>query len=377
MATIPQETICAMTVARTSYFYIPAMRELYRRAGSFEEIISHRNDITDIVPDCPERIVKSLKSIDKVMDRAAAEAEYMEAHGITPLTIADSGYPQRLKDCEDAPLVLFYKGCADLNAKRVVNIVGTRHATVYADDCIRSLTSRMKELCPELLIVSGLAYGVDIMAHRHSLECGTPTVGVLAHGLDNLYPPRHKETANRMVENGGLLTEHFTGTNADKVNFVRRNRIVAGMADATILVESAAHGGGLITCSMAQSYNRDVFAFPGRVGDKYSEGCNNLIRSNGAQLVTSADDIAAAMGWTDDAKIATAQRKGIERSLFPELNGEEKTVAGCLAKGDTHLNSIAAATAIPMGKLSATLFSLEMKGVVKALAGGVYHLIKA
>ena len=145
----------------------------------------------------------------------------------------------------------------------------------------------MKQQCPELLIVSGLAYGVDIMAHRHSLDNGIPTVGVLAHGLDTIYPSAHRETAVRMVDNGGLLTEHFTHTNADKVNFVRRNRIVAGMSDATILVESAAKGGGLITCRMARDYNRDVFAFPGRVGDKCSEGCNNLIRDQKASLITA------------------------------------------------------------------------------------------
>ncbi len=377
MATITEETICAMTLARTSFFHIPAMRELYRRTGSFAGIMENRDNIRDIAPDCPPRLVSSLKTIGKVMDRARQEAEYMEAHGIKALTIADSGYPQRLKGCNDAPLVLFYKGCADLNPKRVINIVGTRHATRYAEERIGELTERMKEICPDLLIASGLAYGVDIMAHRQCVELGIPTVGVLAHGLDNLYPPRHRETADRMVENGGLLTEHFTGTNADKVNFVRRNRIVAGMSDATILVESASHGGGLITCRMAQSYGRDVFAYPGRVGDKYSEGCNNLIRDNGARLATCADDIAAAMGWTADAELATAQRNGIERELFPELSGEEKAVADCLAGSDATLNGIATATGIAVNRLSAILFSLEMKGVAKALAGGVYHLIKA
>ena len=261
--------------------------------------------------------------------------------------------------------------------KRVVNIVGTRHATQYADDCIRNLVEQIGALCPELLIVSGLAYGVDIMAHRHSLENNIPTVGVLAHGLDNLYPPRHRETANMMVNNGGLLTEHFTNTNADKVNFVRRNRIVAGMSDATILVESAAHGGGLITCSMAKSYSRDVFAFPGRVGDKYSEGCNNLIRDNGAMLVTSAEDIVKAMGWDDDARLVTARQKGIERNLFPELSEEAKVIVDALSKeNDQQLNVLIANTGMAVGTMQAKLFELEMQGVVKPLAGSVYHLMK-
>lgn len=375
MTTTSNETLCAMALARISQFNSSAIKELYRRVGSFSSIIEHRNNIMDIAGNCPQRIISSLKNISKIQERVMAEAEYAEEHGIKIITINDEDYPQRLKECEDAPIVMFFKGNANLNAKRVINIVGTRHATVYADDCIRNLVGRIKELCPEILIVSGLAYGVDIMAHRHSLENDIPTVGVLAHGLDNLYPPRHRETANRMVECGGLLTEHFTHTNADKVNFVKRNRIVAGMSDATILVESAAHGGGLITCSLALSYNRDVFAFPGRVGDPYSEGCNNLIKSNGAQLITSADDMVKAMGWEDDAKLASAHKQGIERSLFPELNGDEKTITEFLNEGDMQLNVLAAKTGLPISKISATLFSLEMKGIVKALAGGIYHLI--
>lgn len=365
-----------MTLARMSYFNIPAMLELYARLGSFSAIMENSSDITRLVPDCPSRIASSLKNIGKLKERVAEEAEYAEGHGIQVLSFSDGNYPRRLKECNDAPLVLFYKGNADLNCKRVINIVGTRHATVYADDCIRKFIEELKQLCPEMLVVSGLAYGVDIMAHRHSLENGIATVGVLAHGLDNLYPPRHRETANRMIENGGLLTEHFTKTNADKVNFVRRNRIVAGMSDATVIVESAAHGGGLITCSMAQGYDRDVFAFPGRVGDPYSEGCNNLIRDSKAQLITSAEDFVKAMGWTDDAKLATAQRQGIERSLFPELSGSEKAIVEALAKGDNQLNVLASEMGLPMNQITASLFSLEMKGMVKALAGGMYHLIK-
>lgn len=377
MSALSQETLAAMTLARMSYFHIPAMRELYAEAGSFSAVIENHNNILDIAPTASPRLVNSLKNIGKLQERAAEEAEYVASHGIQALTIADESYPKRLLECADAPLVLFYCGNGNLNMKRVVNIVGTRHATQYADDCIRNLVEQIGTLCPELLIVSGLAYGVDIMAHRHSLENDIPTVGVLAHGLDNLYPPRHRETANRMVNNGGLLTEHFTNTNADKVNFVRRNRIVAGMSDATILVESAAHGGGLITCSMAKSYSRDVFAFPGRVGDKYSEGCNNLIRDNGAMLVTSAEDIVKAMGWDDDARLATARQKGIERNLFPELSEEAKAIVDALSKeNDQQLNVLIANTGMAVGTMQAKLFELEMQGVVKPLAGSVYHLMK-
>lgn len=377
MDTTQQEKLDALTLARMSYFNIPIMRELLKRAGSFTAIAENHNNIRDIVPDCPQRIATSLKNISELRTRAEEEMAYAEEHGIEILTLTSDGYPERLKECNDAPIALFYKGSASLNAKRVVNIVGTRHATQYADDCIRRLTEDLKTLCPEMLIVSGLAYGVDIMAHRHSLEQGIPTVGVLAHGLDTLYPSRHRETANRMVELGGLLTEHFTRTNADKVNFVRRNRIVAGMSDATILVESAARGGGLITCSMANSYNRDVFAFPGRIGDEYSIGCNNLIQCHSAQMITSAESLVKDMGWEADAKLAAAHQKGIERQLFPTLDADAQKIADALAKkNDQQLNMLTIDTGLPINRLTALLFEMEMKGIVKALAGGTYHLIK-
>lgn len=372
-----QEKLHALTLARMSYFSIPAMRELLQRAGSFTAIADNHNNIRDIVPDCPQRIAAALKNISELQARAEEEMAYADKHGIQILTLTGEGYPQRLKECNDAPIALFYKGNANLNAKRVINIVGTRHATQYADDCIRRLAEDLKGLCPEMLIVSGLAYGVDIMAHRYSLECGTPTVGVLAHGLDTLYPARHKEIANRMIGCGGLLTEHFTRTNADKVNFVRRNRIVAGMADATILVESAAKGGGLITCSMANSYGRDVFAFPGRVGDEFSAGCNNLLQCREAHIITSAASLVKDMGWEADQQLAAAHQKGIERQLFPTLDADQQLIADALDKqNDQQLNTLVANTRLPISRLTALLFEMEMKGIVKALAGGTYHLIK-
>ena len=226
--------------------------------------------------------------------------------------------------------------------------------------------------------MSGLAYGIDICAHREALEAGLDTVAVLAHGLDNLYPPRHKDTADRMLRHGGLLTEHPTHTNADKLNFLRRNRIVAGLSDAVVVAESASHGGALVTARIARSYDRDVAAFPGRVGDEYSEGCNNLIRDNKAMLITSADDLVNAMGWQDDAQLAAARREGIERTLFPELSTEEQAVADILMKdNDLQLNTLSAATGMAVGRLAAVMFSLEMKGLVKCRAGGVYHLIRS
>ena len=242
-----------------------------------------------------------------------------------------------------------YKGSADLNQAKVINIVGTRHCTTYGQDLIRRFVSDLKNYCPRVLIVSGLAYGVDICAHRNALQYGYETIGVLAHGLDYLYPPRHKADADRMIQQGGLLTEFLTNTNADKINFVRRNRIVAGMSDACILVESAAHGGGLITTEISRGYDRDVFAFPGPVGAQYSEGCNNLIRDNGAGLISNAADFVNAMGWQDDAKLQTAQSQGIERQIFPDLSPEEQLIVSTLQRAnDLQINMLSAQANIPI-----------------------------
>ena len=272
--------------------------------------------------------------------------------------------------------MLYYKGSADLNARRVVCVVGTRRCTVYGQDLIRRFMAELRERCPEVLVVSGLAYGVDICAHTEALACAYPTVGVLAHGLDDLYPARHKPTARRMVEQGGLLTEFTTHTNADKMNFVRRNRIVAGMSDACILVESAAHGGGMITAELAREYNREVFAFPGRVGDNYSEGCNNLIRKNGATLITSAKDFAESMGWLDDRRLERAQKEGIERQMFPDLSPDQQRIVETLQKtNDLQVNMLSNMTGLSVGKVAAEMFELEMKGVARSLPGSVCHLL--
>ena len=300
----------------------------------------------------------------------------MEEHGIRAITLSDDDYPQRLSECPDAPIILYYTGNSDLNQAKIVSVVGTRQITSYGEDLVRRFIADLRQQCPKVLIVSGLAYGVDINAHRQALEYGYETVGVLAHGLDQIYPYRHKETANVMVKHGGLLTEFMTQTNADKANFVRRNRIVAGMADATVLVESAAKGGGLITCEIAQSYNRSVFAFPGSVFSEFSRGCNNLIRDNGAALINNADDFVKAMGWQDEAIRKQAKADGIERELFPDLSPEEQKIVNLLQQtNDLQLNILSVKSGIPIGQLTALLFQMEMKGVVKPLAGGMYHLL--
>lgn len=366
-----------MALCRLNYFSLTSLRQLYDLLGSATAIVEQRHALTSLVPDLSPRVVQGFSGLDEAMKRAEAELEYDRTHGIEPLCMGDDRYPQRLKECDDAPLMLFYKGTADLNQRRVVCIVGTRRSTVYGDDLIRRFMSDLRQYCPQVLIVSGLAYGIDICAHRNALQNGYETVGVLAHGLDDLYPPRHKQTAAQMIEQGGLLSEFFTCTNAEKMNFVRRNRIVAGMSDACILVESAAHGGGLITTRLSRDYNRDVFAFPGRVGDPYSEGCNNLIRDNGAALISNAHDFVLAMGWDEDATLQKARQQGIERQLFPNLSPDEKKVVDELQRqNDQQINMLTVRTGMPIHRLTALLFELEMKAVIRTLPGGVYHLVK-
>lgn len=371
-----QEIINTIALTRINYFHLTGMLQLYRRLGSATAVIEHRRNIRDVLPDASPKLVQSLQQLDEPLHRAEIELQWDLENGVMPLCMNDENYPQRLRQCDDAPLMLFYKGNINLNQRRVICVVGTRRNTVYGEDLIRRFMRELRQLCPQLLVISGLAYGVDIIAHRQALQNGYPTVGVLAHGVDYLYPARHKQTADEMVKKGGLLTEFLTQTNADKVNFVRRNRIVAGISDACVVVESAAHGGGLITASLARTYNREVFAFPGNVRSQYSEGCNNLIRDNVAGLISNADDFVKSMNWDDDVKLQRAQQVGIERQLFPDLSTEERRVVSALKKhNDLQINMLSVQADIPIAHLTAILFSLEMKGVLKALPGGMYHLL--
>lgn len=372
-----QEVFYAMALTRISNFNFQQALELYRTVGSAQMIFEHRYDIGDILKDCSPRLKEALKDWDEPMKRADSELNYMREHQIRALTLNDDDYPQRLQECADAPIVLYYRGNADLNQAKIISIVGTRQCTQYGIDLIRRFMSDLRMYCPEVLIVSGLAYGVDINAHRQALEQGYPTVAVLAHGLDQIYPYHHRDTAAQMLVHGGLLTEFMTQTNADKPNFVRRNRIVAGLSDACIVIESKAKGGGLITAEIAQSYDRNVFAFPGAVGMSCSQGCNNLIRDNVAALISNADDFVRAMGWQDETKRKTALSDGIERNLFPDLSPEEMKVVNLLQEtNDLQLNILSVKSGVPIGQLTAMLFNLEMKGVVKPLAGGMYHLLQ-
>ena len=370
------EVLYTIALTRMTGFNFATALQLYQEMGGGQAVYEHRNDIGDVLPDCSPRLMAALKDWSTALPRAEQELKFIEQHHIRTFCLGDADYPQRLAECADAPIILYYLGNGNLNQRHIVSIVGTRHATVYGKDLVRRFVSELRQLCPDTLIVSGLAYGIDISAHREALAHGFDTVGVLAHGLDEIYPPRHRDTAREMVSHGGLLTEYMTQTRADKLNFVKRNRIVAGMADATVLVESAEKGGGLITCGIAQDYDRAVFAFPGAVGAPYSAGCNLLIRDNGGALITSAADLVNAMGWQTAAQQQEIREKGIERAIFPDLNADEQRVVEALANGgDQQQNMLAVHTNISIGKLNALLFQLEMKGIVKPLAGGTYHLL--
>lgn len=348
-------------------------KRLVEGMKSATDVFRFRKELAQRLSGVHERVSGAL-DCPSIIARAEQELVFLQKNHIQCLTFHDEAYPSRLRECEDAPVVLFYKGNADLNALHIINMVGTRHATDYGTQLCTTFLRDLKALCPDVLVVSGLAYGIDINAHRSALDNDLPTVGVLAHGLDRIYPSLHRKTAVEMLDKGGLLTEFPVGTTPDKHNFISRNRIVAGMCDATIVVESAAKGGSLITAELAESYHRDCFAFPGRATDEYSKGCNQLIRDSKASLLLSAEDLVEAMGWTLDSHPVKAEN--VQRSLFLELTEEEQKIVHTLEKqGNLQINTLVVETDIPVHKMSAILFELEMKGAVRVLAGGVYQLL--
>lgn len=296
--------------------------------------------------------------------------------GIEVIPYASDKYPLRLKECNDNPVLLYYKGDVNLNARRILSIVGTRNITSYGKEQCNRLIEGLSSFDSDILIVSGLAYGVDVESHKQSLNRGMNTVGVLAHGLDILYPAAHRSVANQMVHQGGLLTEFPISTQPLKQNFISRNRIIAGLSDATIVIESALKGGSLITADIANSYNRDCFALPGRCSDTYSEGCNQIIKENKAQLFESFEDIIHALGWSSSSEKQKVT-KPIHRDISSlNLNSRERNVIEMLQlRGDLQIDNLVVLCNIPIQTMHTTLFELEMKGVLKALAGGTYHLL--
>lgn len=347
-------------------------RQLLETLGDAECIFRMSRTALAKVPGIGSTLIARLQD-PQVLQRAERELRFIEDNRIYLYYIGDPHYPARLRECTDAPVLFYFKGEADLNASHVLSVVGTRHATPYGMEQTEQLLTELATRYPDLLVVSGLAYGIDICAHRAAVRCGLPTVGVLAHGLDRIYPAIHRQTAVEMLKRGGLLTDFPTGTNPDRPNFVRRNRIVAGLAEATLVVESAEKGGSLITADLACSYGREVFAFPGRVNDHFSAGCNQLIRQNKAALITDANSLVEALRW--DVREPSRSLPQQTQLLFPEGEENGRILQWLGQQGKAHINEIALAMDIPVSQLAPLLFELEMNGQIKSLPGGMYQLI--
>src|SRR5690554_3587465 len=325
------------------------------------------------IPGISRRLITEIRS-PEVLRNAEKELNFIKKNKIDFHFFTDNTYPYRLSNCIDAPIVLYSKGKVDFNCERVISIVGTRNSTKYGQDFCNEFIKEISIKIPTLQIVSGLAYGVDICAHRAAIKNNMSTVAVLAHGLDRIYPRLHRQTAVEMLENGALLTEFPSQTNPDKHNFVRRNRIVAGMSDAVVVIESAKKGGSLITADIANSYFREVFALPGRVSDKRSDGCNRLVADNKALLLQSTGQFIAHMGWAEaETKKKEEPRQG---ELFPGLTEEEQKVMSSLARtGAMQVNMLAIELDTPVAELFMILMELEIKQLVHALPGGMYELV--
>ena len=369
---IISEQVALLALSKVQATQLAVIHSLIEEVGSAKELIENAGNIKDIVPEAGPRLCELLND-ESLSVNAEKEIEFIEKNNIRLICKGDKDYPYRLAECNDAPLVLHGMGNADLNAKHIVSIVGTRHASEYGKSVCENFVADLAKFVPGTLIVSGLAYGIDVCAHRAALKAGLPTVGVLAHGLDRIYPTSHRSTAKSMIENGGLLTEFMSGTNPFPQNFVQRNRIVAGMADATVVIESASKGGSLITASLATGYDRDCFAFPGRINDQYSQGCNELVSRNRAALITSAYDFVEAMNWEVATKKKSAE--DLQTELFPDMSPEETAVMTALRENSDGLqvNQMVVQLNTPINKLLPLLFEMEMKGYIKAVAGGCYR----
>ena len=314
---------------------------------------------------------KAVNSILQFKDfsRAEEEIEFIKKYKITALFLTDKNYPQRLLNCYDSPAMLYYKGNADLNCSKIIAIVGTRNHNDYG----KYITEKLVEdfVNEEVLIVSGLAFGIDSIAHKSAVKNNIKTIGVLAHGLDRVYPTQNTSLAKQMISAGGLLTEFKSTTIPDKPNFPGRNRIVAGISDAIVVIESGIKGGSLITAELANGYNKDVFAFPGRAGDTKSEGCNYLIKNNKAALITSAEDLLENMSWKKVQKPSPKK----QRELFIELSPEEKVVVDILQKQEqVQIDELYFKSKLSSSAVAQALLMLEMQGVVSSLPGKIYKM---
>jgi DNA processing protein len=341
-------------------------KKLVAYCGGAEAVFRENKNALRQISGIHENVINGIDS-KEVMTRAEEEMMFIEKNGIKPLFYLDKDYPKRLQHCHDSPMMLYYKGNADLNAEKTVGIVGTRNITDYGRYVVEKL---IEDLATDnVMIISGLAYGVDAAAHRAALKYDLATVGVLGHGMQTIYPAENRKLSTSMIEKGGILTEFVSGTKPDRENFPQRNRIVAGMVDCLVVIESALKGGAMITAEIANSYDREVFAMPGRVGDIYSEGCNQLIKTNKANLLVNAADIRYVMRWDVDTKVVAKQMR-----LFRDFSEDEKKVMDVFAENNVvHIDDIIIGTDLSPSKIASILLSLEFDGVLTALPGKRYQ----
>ncbi len=343
-------------------------RRLIAYCGGAAQVFRERTEALKRIPGVGGHIAGAIRK-KACFDRAEREIAFMRKHGIRALYYQDDAYPFRLKECEDGPILIFVKGEANLNHPRVLAVIGSRNITQYGrEECERLI----EELIPyDVTVLSGLAYGVDACAHRAALKHGMPTLAVLGHGLDRIYPPLHQGLARDMLGSGALITDFMTGTKPERENFPKRNRIIAGLCDAIVVVEAALTGGALITANIANTYNRDVFAIPGRLTDRYSQGCNKLIRIHKAHLLEKANDLEYIMNWTP----GDCPSGGRQAKLFVSLTPDEKQLLAFLQEHpDAGIDHIVAGSGLNLGKASSLLLGLEFKGVVKVLPGKHFRL---
>jgi DNA processing protein len=344
-------------------------KKLINHCGSAENVLQAKSRQLQSIDGVGEILIRNLK--DKtVFDRAEKELQYIQSENCNVLYYQDANYPDRLKHCIDGPVLLFASGNMDFENRKMISIVGTRQITSYGMDFCKKLIEDLAIFNP--IIVSGFAYGVDIVAHQAAMDNGLQTIGVLAHGLNQIYPKTHKKYVAKMEDNGGFLTEFWSNSNPDKENFVRRNRIVAGMSEATVVIESAEKGGSLITAMIANDYNRDVFAVPGRISDKFSQGCNHLIKTQRANLMTSAADLVYILNW----ELETKTTKPVQKQLFVSLDGDEQKIYDYLQQnGKQILDIVALECDFPIFRISSILLNMELKGVIRPLPGKLFEAI--
>lgn len=345
-------------------------KKLIAYIGSVEGVFKEPEKNLKKIPGIGDNLSKQIAG-NKVLIRAEKEIEFIEKHNIKTYFYLDKKYPERLKQCEDAPVLFYAKGDIDFNQSKIISIVGTRNATSNGVENTHKLIEDLKIAGHNPLIISGLAYGIDVAAHKAALKNDLQTVSVLGHGLHTLYPANHRSIAAEIVKNGALITEFLSNTKIDRNNFLKRNRIIAGLADATIVVESASKGGSLTTAEIANGYNREVFAFPGRTTDQYSAGCNNLIKRNKAALITSAKDLEYFMQWDSKPK------QPIQTEIFENLSIEEQKIIDLLKTVEQmDIDNISYQTEISISKVMALLFNLEFNGLIKSMPGNLYAVRK-